>query len=85
MSSPIDSATSTTPGITGLVHEAYFKLVDQNRVEWHDRAHVFGVASRAVRQILVEYARKRGALKPGGRVKRQWRRAKAWLCQELTA
>jgi RNA polymerase sigma factor (TIGR02999 family) len=60
--------TDHTLGTTGLVHEAYFKLVDQNRVEWHDRAHFFGVASRAMRQILVEYARRRGAVKRGGRV-----------------
>jgi RNA polymerase sigma factor (TIGR02999 family) len=141
--------TGHTLGTTGLVHEAYFKLVDQNRVEWHDRGHFFGVASRAMRQILVEYARRRGAVKRGGRVQilaleeglvpaeeraealltvdealtrlaghhaglaqvvecrffaglteeetaeatgaslrtvqRQWRRAKAWLYQELTA
>ena len=138
-----------TLSTTGLVHEAYFKLVDQTRVEWHDRAHFFGVAARAMRQILVEYARRRGAVKRGGRfrkvaleeglvpaderadalvavdealtrlaehdaamarvvecrffaglteeetaeatgasvrtVQRQWRRAKAWLYQELTA
>jgi RNA polymerase sigma factor (TIGR02999 family) len=138
-----------TLGTTGLVHEAYFKLVDQTRVEWRDRAHFFGVASRAMRQILVEYARRRGAVKRGGRtrvvaleeglvpaeeraeallavdealtrlaahdsglgrvvecrffaglteeetaeatgaslrtVQRQWRRAKAWLYQELTS
>jgi RNA polymerase sigma factor (TIGR02999 family) len=141
--------TGHTLGTTGLVHEAYFKLVDQNRVEWRDRAHFFGVAARAMRQILVEYARRRGALKRGGRiqvvaleegqvpaeeradallavdealtrlaahdselarvvecrffaglteeetaeatgaslrtVQRQWRRAKAWLYQELTS
>jgi RNA polymerase sigma factor (TIGR02999 family) len=57
-----------TLGTTGLVHEAYFKLVDQSRVEWSDRAHFFGVASRAMRQILVDYARRRGAVKRGGRV-----------------
>jgi RNA polymerase sigma factor (TIGR02999 family) len=57
-----------TLGTTGLVHEAYFKLVDQSRVEWRDRAHFFGVASRAMRQILVDYARRRGAVKRGGRV-----------------
>jgi RNA polymerase sigma factor (TIGR02999 family) len=138
-----------TLGTTGLVHETYFKLVDQSRVEWHDRAHFFGVAARAMRQILVDYARRRGTLKRGGRVEvlaldeglvaaeeradaflavnealsrlaehdagmaqvvecrffaglteeetaeatgtslrtvqRQWRRAKAWLYQELTA
>jgi len=138
-----------TLGTTGLVHEAYFKLVDQSRVEWRDRAHFFGVASRAMRQILVDHARRHGALKRGGRaqvlaleeglvpaeeraqallavdealtrlaahdsglaqvvecrffaglteeetaeatgaslrtVQRQWRRAKAWLYQELTS
>ena len=137
-----------TLSTTGLVHEAYFKLVDQSRVEWRDRGHFFGVASRAMRQILVDYARRRGAVKRGGRfravaleeglvpaeeraeallavdealtrlaehdpamarvvecrffaglseeetadatgsslrtVQRQWRRAKAWLYQELT-
>jgi RNA polymerase sigma factor (TIGR02999 family) len=141
--------TGHTLSTTGLVHEAYFKLVDQSRVEWRDRGHFFGVASRAMRQILVEYARRRGAVKRGGRVRvvaleeglvpaeeraeallavdealtrlalhdadmarvvecrffaglseeetaeatgaslrtvqRQWRRAKAWLYQELTA
>jgi RNA polymerase sigma factor (TIGR02999 family) len=141
--------TGHTLSTTGLVHEAYFKLVDQTRVEWRDRAHFFGVAARAMRQILVEYARRRGAVKRGGRtrvvaleeglvpaeeradallavddaltrlathdsdlarvvecrffaglteeetgeatgaslrtVQRQWRRAKAWLYQELTS
>ena len=140
--------TGHTLSTTGLVHEAYFKLVDQTRVEWQDRGHFFGVASRATRQILVEYARRRGAVKRGGQfravaleeglvpaeeraeallavdealtrlaehdpamarvvecrffaglseeetaeatgtslrtVQRQWRRAKAWLYQELT-
>ena len=141
--------TGHTLSTTGLVHEAYFKLVDQSRVEWRDRGHFYGVAARAMRQILVEYARKRGAVKRGGRIRvvaleeglvpaderaeallavdealtrlaahdpamarvvecrffaglteeetaeatsesvrtvqRQWRRAKAWLYQELTA
>jgi RNA polymerase sigma factor (TIGR02999 family) len=54
---------------TGLVHEAYFKLVDQTRVEWRDRGHFLGVASRAMRQVLVEYARRRGAAKRGGRIR----------------
>jgi RNA polymerase sigma factor (TIGR02999 family) len=58
-----------TLGTTGLVHEAYLKLVDQTRVEWHDRAHFFGVAARAMRQILVDYARRHGAIKRGGRVR----------------
>jgi RNA polymerase sigma factor (TIGR02999 family) len=61
--------TGHTLSTTGLVHEAYFKLVDQSQVEWHDRGHFFGVAARAMRQILVEYARRRGAAKRGGRVR----------------
>ena len=51
---------------TGLVHEAYLKLVDQTRAQWTDRTHFFAVASNAMRRILVDYARryqtdKRGA------------------------
>ncbi len=51
---------------TGLVHEAYQRLVDQSRIQWRDRAHFFGVASQACRRILVDYARKRLAFKRGG-------------------
>lgn len=51
---------------TGLVHEAYVKLVDQGQAEWSDRAHFFGVAARAMRQILIDYARRRMAQKRGG-------------------
>ena len=51
---------------TALVHEAYMKLVDQNSVEWQDRAHFLGIASRAMRQILVDHARSRAAAKRGG-------------------
>lgn len=51
---------------TGLVHEAYLKLVDQTRAQWTDRSHFFAVAATAMRRILVDYARryrtdKRGA------------------------
>jgi RNA polymerase sigma factor (TIGR02999 family) len=55
-----------TLGTTGLVHEAYLKLADLNRMEWTDRAHFLAVASRAMRRILVDYARERGAGKRGG-------------------
>jgi len=58
-----------TLGTTGLVHEAWFKLVDQTRVEVRDRSHFFRVAARAMRQILVDYARRRGAVKRGGRLR----------------
>jgi len=53
---------------TGLVHEAYLRLVDQSRVEWRDRQHFFAVAALAMRQIVVDRARRRGALKRGGGV-----------------
>lgn len=51
---------------TDLVHEAYLKLVDQRRASWRDRAHFFAVASHAMRRILIDYARMRGAAKRGG-------------------
>jgi RNA polymerase sigma factor (TIGR02999 family) len=49
-----------------LVHEAYLKLVKQDRVDWQSRAHFVGVASLAMRRILVNYAQKRRAEKRGG-------------------
>ncbi|HUL71372.1 MAG TPA: sigma-70 family RNA polymerase sigma factor [Gemmatimonadales bacterium] len=55
-----------TLGTTGLVHETYLKLVDQTRVEWRDRAQFYALAARAMRRILVDYARRYGALRRGG-------------------
>ncbi len=54
-----------TVGTTGLVHEAYLRLVDHH-AEWGDRAAFFGVAARAMRQVLVDYARRHRALKRSG-------------------
>jgi RNA polymerase sigma factor (TIGR02999 family) len=51
---------------TGLVHEAYLKMVDQSRVSLQDRSHFFAVSARAMRQILVDHARRRGRRKRGG-------------------
>lgn len=51
---------------TGLVHEAYLRLVGQNAPQWENRAHFFGVAARLMRQILVDYARSHNAAKRGG-------------------
>jgi RNA polymerase sigma factor (TIGR02999 family) len=51
---------------TALVHEAYLRLVDQSDIQWQNRAHFIGVAARVMRQILVDYARGRGAAKRGG-------------------
>ena len=55
-----------TLNTTGLVHEAYTRLVDVDRVQWQDRAHFLAVASRTMRRILINYARDRRALKRGG-------------------
>ena len=51
---------------TALVHEVYLKLLGAARPEWHDRRHFFAVASRAMRQITVDYARSQAAQKRGG-------------------
>jgi len=42
---------------TALVHEAYLKLVRQDRAQWKDRAHFLGVAAQMMRRILIDYAR----------------------------
>jgi len=55
-----------TLNATALVHEAYLKLVDQSRVTWQNRAHFLGVAARAMRRILINYAVARRAEKRGG-------------------
>ena len=51
---------------TALVNEACLKLLGSGAQEWASRAHFLGVASKAMRSILVDYARKRGAAKRGG-------------------
>jgi RNA polymerase sigma factor (TIGR02999 family) len=51
---------------TALVHEAYCRLIDDSRVGWQDRAHFIGIAARAMRQVLVDHARRRAAAKRGG-------------------
>ena len=51
---------------TALVNEAYLKLVDQTRVQWQNRAHFFAIAARAMRRILIDYARTRSREKRGG-------------------
>jgi RNA polymerase sigma factor (TIGR02999 family) len=58
--------TGHTIGTTGLVHEAYLRLVDQARLEYRDRGHFYGIAARAMRHILVDYARRHRAAKRGG-------------------
>jgi RNA polymerase sigma-70 factor (ECF subfamily) len=51
---------------TGLVHEAYLRLMKDRQDRWQNRAHFCAIAANAMRQILIERARARGALKRGG-------------------
>jgi RNA polymerase sigma factor (TIGR02999 family) len=51
---------------TALVNEVYLRLVDITKVEWHERAQFFAMASQMMRRILVDAARARGADKRGG-------------------
>lgn len=55
-----------TLNTTGLVHEAYLKLIGLNRIQWEDRTHFFAIASRMMRRILIDHAVKRRAQKRGG-------------------
>jgi RNA polymerase sigma-70 factor, ECF subfamily len=55
---------------TALVHEAYIKLIDQKCVDWQGQAHFLAVAAQAMRRILLDRARRRGAAKRGGGWKR---------------
>ena len=59
---PRDGMLSTT----ALVHETYLKLVQSPSAHWEDRHHFYAVASKAMRSIVVDYARKRFAGKRGG-------------------
>ena len=51
---------------TELVHEAYLRLVGQQRVRWDNRAQALGVATACIRRVLVDHARARAAAKRGG-------------------
>ena len=51
---------------TAVVHEAYVKLNESSRLRFADRGHFYAVASKAMRQILVDHARRRTSLKRGG-------------------
>jgi RNA polymerase sigma factor (TIGR02999 family) len=55
---------------TALVHEAYLRLVGDQDPGWNGRRHFFGAAARAMRDILVEQARRKGAQKHGGGAQR---------------
>lgn len=53
---------------TSLIHEAFIKLAGAKNNDWNDRKHFFGTAARAMRQILINYAKERAAEKRGGGV-----------------
>jgi RNA polymerase sigma factor (TIGR02999 family) len=61
-------AGAHTLSTTALVHEAYFKLADSARLDVADRAQFLGVAARAMRQVLVDHARRFRSQKRGGGV-----------------
>lgn len=55
---------------TSLVHECYLNLIDRTRSSWNDRAHFLAVAAKAMRHILIDYARNKAAQKRGGERRR---------------
>lgn len=59
-------ASDHTLQTTALVHEAYFKLVGEQDKQWHNRTHFLAVAAKAMRHVLVDYARATQASKRGG-------------------
>lgn len=64
------SGRGVTLDTTALAHEAWVRLVDQDVVDWNDRGHFFAVYSVVTRNLIVDLARARGALKRGGDLRR---------------
>lgn len=56
---------------TALVHEAYVRLIASDSLPWQNRSHFFGACGNAMRQILIEHARRRLASKRGGQRQRE--------------
>jgi RNA polymerase sigma factor (TIGR02999 family) len=67
---------------TALVHEAYMKLVGQDRAQWKNRAHFCSVAAQLMRRILVKYAEARNAGKRGGQMRKIYLDETRELAQE---
>ena len=59
-----------TLSATALVHEAYLRVVGPNKAAWAGRGHFYAAAAQAMRRILVDHARAKGARKRGGRARR---------------
>jgi RNA polymerase sigma-70 factor (ECF subfamily) len=53
---------------TALINEAYLRLIEQQRVQWHNRAHFFAISAKLMRRILVDHARSHTRAKRGGGV-----------------
>ncbi len=51
---------------TALIHEAFLKLVDLNRMDWNDGLHVRAMAAELMRRVLIDHARTKNAAKRGG-------------------
>lgn len=64
---------------TALVHEAYLRLGDEEDTVWEDKSHYMRIASRAMRQILIDHARRKKAEKKGGK----WGREPLYQAAEL--
>jgi RNA polymerase sigma factor (TIGR02999 family) len=56
--------------VTALINEAFLKLTDARKLQWHDRAHFLGITARLMRRVLVDHARARGYEKRGGGLKK---------------
>jgi RNA polymerase sigma-70 factor, ECF subfamily len=65
-----DEQTGRTIQTTALVHEAYLKLIDVRNIDWKHRAHFFAVSAQIMRHILLDRARRRVAVKRGGKAPR---------------
>lgn len=65
----VQESPNQTLQATGLVHEAYIRLVDHGQAQrWDSRGHFFAAAAESMRRILVESARRKGRQKHGGEV-----------------
>jgi RNA polymerase sigma factor (TIGR02999 family) len=73
--SPLDQSLNTT----GLVHEAYLRLVQSVRTSFQNRDHFLAVASRVMRNVLVDHARARTAAKRGGAVPLEELHEESWV------
>jgi RNA polymerase sigma factor (TIGR02999 family) len=62
----LSASPQPTLNTTGLVHEAYLKLVQPDSLKLRDRSHFFAIAAKAMRQIVIDHARRRQADKRGG-------------------